>query len=80
MSSASISRLGSVASTNRLRSVLAFLIASVKRFAFWTAIALPFLHLSLLSTGLGSTEKQTAFALLVALNVCALLVGHRHRR
>jgi len=80
MSSASISRLSSVADTGTLRSLLAFVVASVERLAFWTAIALPFLHLSLLSAGLGSAERQTAFALLVVVNVCALLIGHRHRR
>lgn len=49
--------------------------------AFWTAIALPFLHLPLLfTTGLSSSAAQTAFLALVALNVAALLVGHPHAR
>lgn len=80
MSSASINRLGSVAGMVTLQSLFAFLATSVKRVAFWTAIALPFLHVSLLTTGLESTETQIAFALLVTLNICALLVGHPHRR
>jgi hypothetical protein len=80
MSSASINRLGSLAGTVTVQSLLAFLVGSVKRVAFWTAVALPFLHLSLLTTGLESTETQIAFVVLVTLNVCALLVGHPHQR
>lgn len=48
----------------------------LKRFAFWTAIVLPFLHLSLLATGLDSRSATVAFVGLVGLNVCALLLGH----
>jgi hypothetical protein len=47
----------------------------IKRLAFWTAIVLPFLHLSLLATGLDSRSKVLAFSALVGLNVCALVVG-----
>jgi hypothetical protein len=80
MSSASINRLGSLAGTVTAQSLLALLVTSVKRIAFWTAIALPFLHVSLLTTGLDSPETQIAFVALVALNVGALLLGHPHNR
>ena len=50
-------------------------------FAFWAAIALPFLHVPLVvTTGLSSTSTTTAFVALVTLNVLALLVGHSHSR
>lgn len=80
MSSASINRLGSLAGTVTVQTLLALLVTSVKRVAFWTAVTLPFLHLSLLSTGLESRETQIVFVALVTLNICALLVGHPYRR
>lgn len=49
-------------------------------FAFWAAIALPFLHLPLLVTGLETTRMAVAFLLLLGLNVLALVVGHSYRR
>lgn len=76
MSSNSITYPGSIAGGITLQSLFAQLTAAAKRLAFWTAIALPFLHVSLLTTGLETTETQVAFALLVLTNVCALLVGH----
>lgn len=48
----------------------------VKVLAFWTAIVLPFLHLSLLATGLESQSMTLAFIGLVTLNVGALWLGH----
>lgn len=48
--------------------------------AFWAAIALPFLHLPLLATGLETTTGIAAFLILVGLNVVTLLIGHSHRR
>lgn len=51
----------------------------LKGAAFWAAIALPFLHLPLLVTGLESRTTLLAFVALVALNVVALFVGHPHR-
>lgn len=49
-------------------------------FAFWAAIALPFLHLPLLVTGLETSRMTAAFLVLLGLNVVALVVGHSHRR
>jgi hypothetical protein len=48
---------------------------------FWAAVALPFLHVPLLLlTGLSSSSTATAYVVLLALNVLALLVGHPHYR
>ncbi|WP_136716171.1 hypothetical protein [Halorientalis salina] len=48
--------------------------------AFWSAIVLPFLHLPLLATGLESSAVTMAFAVLLALNVLAVVVGQAHHR
>jgi hypothetical protein len=48
--------------------------------AFWTAIALPFLYLPLLVTGLETQRMTTAFLLLLGLNVVTLVLGHSYRR
>lgn len=53
-------------------------VAPITRIAFWLAIVLPFLHLPLLATGLETTAMATAFIIMVALNICALVVGHRY--
>lgn len=54
--------------------------ATFRRMAFWAAVALPFLHVPLLATGLDSPSVTLAFVGLLALNLLALLVGHRHER
>jgi len=59
-------------------SVLDYAASRLSGLAFWTAIALPFLHLPLLATGLESWPTFAAFLVLVALNVLALVVGHPH--
>ena len=46
--------------------------------SFWIAVILPFLYLPLLGTGFESQPEIVAFLLLVAVNIVALLVGHRH--
>ena len=48
--------------------------------SFWVAIALPFVHLPLLSQGLGDPEVTLTFLLLLAVNVCALYVGHDYKQ
>lgn len=53
-------------------------VSAIRGIAFWTAIALPFLYLPLLSTGLNSGATRTAFAVLVVCNAVALLVGHSY--
>ena len=52
------------------------LLGRLKGAAFWAAIALPFLHLPLLVTGLDSRTTLGAFVALLALNVLALVLGH----
>ncbi len=58
--------------------LLAGLRRRVRGVAFWSAIALPFLHIPLLVTGLESSTTLMAFLALVALNVTAILVGQPH--
>jgi|JXWS01.1.fsa_nt_gb formate-dependent nitrite reductase membrane component NrfD len=52
---------------------------AVRGIAFWTAIALPFLYLPLLITGLNSGATRIAFVVLVVFNAVTLLIGHAHR-
>ncbi|MFC7071562.1 hypothetical protein ACFQJ7_16765 [Halovenus rubra] len=47
----------------------------IKRLAFWTAIVLPFLHLSLLISGLESQSTVFAFFALLIVNAVAVYVG-----
>jgi hypothetical protein len=53
---------------------------TVEAVAFWSAIALPFVYLPLLLVGLQTVSLQAAFALLVALNGVAILLGHQYGR
>jgi hypothetical protein len=55
------------------------LIKPIRGIAFWTAIALPFLHVPLLLSGLDSGSTRAAFLALLACNALALLVGHSYR-
>lgn len=50
----------------------------VRLLGFWSAVALPFLHIPLLLTGLEGSAETSAFLVLFALNVVALVVGHGH--
>lgn len=45
---------------------------------FWAAVALPFLYVPLLVTGVADRASQVAALLLIGLHVAALVVGHRH--
>jgi formate-dependent nitrite reductase membrane component NrfD len=56
------------------------LLAPVRGIAFWIAIALPFLYVPLLASGLESSAVRLAFVALVVCNVVALLVGHPYAR
>ncbi|USZ67682.1 hypothetical protein NGM10_13220 [Halorussus salilacus] len=47
---------------------------------FWSAVALPFLYLPLLVTGISSEAELLTFVGLLALNLAALLAGHGHKR
>jgi len=52
------------------------LLTPVRGLAFWTAVALPFLYLPLLVSGLGSQPVRLAFLAMVAINAVALWLGH----
>lgn len=56
------------------------LLAPLRRVSFWAAVALPFLYLPMLATGLEEPPQQTAFLLLLCCNAVALLLGHSHLR
>jgi len=47
--------------------------------SFWSAIALPFLYLPLLLSGISTQGELLTFIGLLALNVAALLAGHGHK-
>ena len=51
----------------------------IEMVSFWLAIALPFLYLPLLVTGVTSNGELLSILVLLGLNVVALLVGHGHR-
>ena len=55
-------------------------LAPVRVLAFWVAVALPFLYLPLLITGLENATMTLAFLALLAANAVTLFVGHPHRR
>lgn len=61
------------------RAMARRVVVAVERFAFWTAIGLPFLY----GTGLilygNELIRSKALLGLVSLNLVALVVGHRHR-
>jgi hypothetical protein len=68
-------------SETALGSVRETVVTPVTAVAFWSAVALPFLHLPLLlATGLSNESTATAFLALLGLNVVALLVGHPYYR
>jgi len=52
----------------------------VEAIGFWAAVALPFLYLPLLLTGISTDGELITFLGLLALNVAALLAGHDHNR
>ncbi len=79
MSSSSVNELFALVD-DAVPSVGRTLVAPIRGVAFWTAIALPFLYLPLLATGLQSSAVRTAFGVLVLANAVALLVGHSYAR
>ncbi|ADB59007.1 hypothetical protein Htur_0106 [Haloterrigena turkmenica DSM 5511] len=60
----------------RLRRLVRSVKGPTQFLSFWVAIALPFVHLPLLAQGLGDPQITVTFLLLLAVNVCALYVGH----
>ncbi len=61
-------------------SVSRLVVRPARRLAFWAAIVLPFLHVSLLVSGLESQSMTLAFVALLALNAAAIYVGHPDSR
>jgi len=55
-------------------------LSPVRVLSFWVAVALPFLYLPLLASGLDSSSVTIAFLALLAANAVTLFVGHPHRR
>lgn len=47
---------------------------------FWSAVALPFLYVPLLVSGISTQGELLTFVGLLALNLAALLAGHDHKR
>lgn len=80
----------STPSTNELRTALqnagtalqpsTDVVGGIRTLSFWVAIALPFLYLPMLITGLENTTVTVAFLALVGANALTLFVGHPHRR
>lgn len=54
------------------------LTSPVRTVGFWSAVALPFLHIPLLVSGLDTTAQTMTFLALLSLNVLALVVGRQH--
>jgi len=79
MSSSSVNELFALVD-DAVPSVGRTLVAPIRGVAFWTAVALPFLYLPLLATGLQSSAVRTAFGVLVLANIVTLLVGHSYAR
>jgi hypothetical protein len=53
-------------------------LATLRMICFWGAVTLPFLYLPLLAFGLQTRSEIGAFAVLVAVNGIALVVGHEY--
>lgn len=80
MSSSSLSETAALLGEYARPSVRELVVRPIRRLAFWTAIVLPFLHLSLLASGLESSSMTLAFVSLLALNTVAIYVGRPQGR
>jgi hypothetical protein len=58
------------------RRSLSVLRRQLQAAGFWTAVALPFLHVPLLLSGLDTPSDTWLFVALISLNLLALLIGH----
>lgn len=54
------------------------LLRPIEAVAFWAAVAMPFVYLPLLFTGVETSAEQIAVVALVAVHVVALVVGKRY--
>lgn len=55
------------------------LVRPIEAIGFWAAVAMPFVYLPLLITGIDTTSEGIALIALIALHVLALIVGRRYR-
>jgi len=60
-------------------SSVAVLTKPIEAIGFWAAVALPFLYVPLLATGIEQQSSQLAALLLIGLHVAALVVGRHHK-
>jgi hypothetical protein len=61
-----------------LRTASYHVFTPVRAIGFWSAIALPFLYVPLVATGLETRAELTVFLALLAANVVAIALGHSH--
>ena len=80
MSTPSRSALAEAASDAVSTPASATVLKPLEVVGFWSAVALPFLYLPLLASGLDSSSVTIAFLALLAANAVTLFVGHPHRR
>ena len=81
MSSSTNNELGNVLDgVSSVRKASKHVLSPVQALSFWVAVALPFLYIPLLATGLTSRPLIGAFLALLLCNAIALLVGHPHLR
>jgi len=67
-----LDRLGSASSVRRAAGLAG---GSVRAIGFWAAVSLPVVQVALLVRGVESTADLLAFAVLLGVNLLALLVG-----
>lgn len=53
-------------------------VAPLRQLGFWSAIALPFLYVPLVATGLQDQSEVLVFLALLAANVLAVAIGHSY--
>lgn len=67
-------------STVEPRALPQVVMTLVRALAFWATIVLPFTYVPLLAAGPESPSMVLAFVCLVAVNVCAIVVGQPYGR
>ena len=60
-------------------SSVSALLKPIEAVGFWAAVALPFLYVPLLATGIEEESSQLAALLLIGMHVAALVVGRRYK-
>lgn len=77
-----LSAAADVAPADRIRSLLGtardHVIEPVRVIGFWSAIALPFMYVPLLATGIDTAPEAAVFFGLLAANLVAIAVGHSY--